>query len=115
MAEASAAGVHLKFQRAREHVAELERRVGEFLDSMPFEVYEEEEQETGDLLYRVRVHRQPPPELSVVIGDLVHNCRTALDHLAWQLVLATAVCRVRKPCFRSPGARIRTPPMLRSV
>lgn len=88
MANATSAGVHLKFQRAREHVAELERRVREFIDSKPFEVYEEEEQATGDLVTRVRIHRQPPAELGLVIGDIVHNARTALDHLAWQLVLA---------------------------
>jgi hypothetical protein len=82
----SAAGVHFKFQRAQQHAAELERRVQGFIQSAPFEVYEEEEQATGDLLTRVRVHRQPPPELSTVIGDVVHNARTALDHLVWQLV-----------------------------
>jgi hypothetical protein len=88
MPQASAVGVHLKFQRAREHIAELERRGREFMETKPFEVYEEEEKDSGDLLTRVRVHNQPPPELSLVIGDIVHNCRTALDHLAWQLVLA---------------------------
>jgi hypothetical protein len=84
----TAEGVNLKFQRARDHAADLEQKVRRFLDSNPFEVYEEEEQSTGDLLTCVRVHRQPPPELSLIIGDLIHDCRTALDHLAWQLVLA---------------------------
>jgi hypothetical protein len=99
MAKATSAGVEMKFQRAREHAAELERRVREFLESTPFEVYEEEEQATGDLVTRVRVHRQPPPELSLIIGDIVHNARTALDHLAWQLVRANGVQPEEKTAF----------------
>jgi hypothetical protein len=26
----------------------------------------------------------PPPTLGVLIGDVVHNLRSALDHLAWR-------------------------------
>ena len=97
--QVSAAGVHFKFQRAQQHAAELERRVQGFLQSAPFEVYEEEERATGDLLTRVRVHGQPPPELSTVIGDVVHNARTALDHLVWQLVLANGSQPGEKTAF----------------
>jgi hypothetical protein len=99
MPQASSVGVRLKFQRAQKHAAELERRVREFLDSTPFEVYEEEDQTTGDLVTRVRVHRQPPPELSLIIGDIVHNARTALDHLAWQLVCANGAQPGEKTAF----------------
>ncbi|MCL4369267.1 MAG: hypothetical protein M1337_08930 [Actinobacteria bacterium] len=35
---------------------------------------------------RHRVVREPPLDLwSLIIGDVVHNARSALDHLAWQL------------------------------
>lgn len=30
----------------------------------------------------------PPPDWSVIVGELVHDLRSALDHLVWQLVLA---------------------------
>jgi hypothetical protein len=99
MSKSSAAGVHLKFQRARDHASELERRVREFIESTPFEVYEEEERATGDLITRVRVRRQPPTDLSITIGDVVHNARTALDHLAWQLVLANDAQPTDKTMF----------------
>lgn len=67
---------------------ELELSVAAFLASQPFALEEFDEQETGDLVYRVRVARQPPIEWSTVVGDIVHNARSALDHLAWRLVEA---------------------------
>ena len=41
-------------------------------------------------LTRVRVvlRRQPPPEMSAVIGDAVHNLRSALDSVAYATVVA---------------------------
>ena len=29
-----------------------------------------------------------PPEWGIILGDVMHNARSALDHLVWQLVLA---------------------------
>src|SRR5262249_28235966 len=43
---------------------------------------------TGDDLDRVRFLTPPPLRLSLLIGDGIHNLRSALDHLAWQLVVA---------------------------
>ncbi len=40
-----------------------------------------------------RSERSRPPEWSPIIGDIVHNWRSALDHLAWQLVIRNG----RKP------------------
>ncbi len=57
-------------------------------ESQPFTVYKEEEQATGDLVYRVKVKEFPPIELSLPLGDAIHNARSALDYLAWQLVIA---------------------------
>jgi hypothetical protein len=79
-------GVALKFARARVHLDELDAQLREYLDSEQFAVMEQEDASTGDLLTRVHVARQPPAEMSVVIGDVVHNARSALDHLAWHLV-----------------------------
>lgn len=85
---AGRAGVGAKFVRARQLLNELELSVAAFLALQPFALEERDEQETGDLVYRVRVERQPPIEWSTVVGDIVHNARSALDHLAWRLVEA---------------------------
>ncbi|MEU3135772.1 hypothetical protein ABZ691_23650 [Streptomyces sp. NPDC006854] len=80
--------VNLKFDRSRHHVAQLTDAIRDYLDREPFAVYEEEEPE-GNLVYRVRVGEPPPAELSLMLGDAIHNARSALDYLAWQLVEAS--------------------------
>ncbi len=90
MASASdrATGSNIKIERAKTHVRELEALVQEFLQSSPYAVVREEDPETGDLVYRLRVLRQPPLAWSAIVGDAVHNLRTALDLLACELVRA---------------------------
>ncbi len=37
--------------------------------------------------YRMTNVGEFTPYFSVVVGDVIHNLRSALDHLAWQLVI----------------------------
>jgi hypothetical protein len=83
-----AAEVRLKFGRSRDHIAELEGAIRAYIERRPFSVHPEEELSTGDLVYRVKVSESPPIELSLLLGDAIHNARSALDYLAWQLVIA---------------------------
>lgn len=61
-----------------------------YLDSRPYELVgrPQPEGEEGKGLLVWKVHRPPPLRLSVLLGDLLHNLRSSLDHIAWQLVLA---------------------------
>ncbi|MFF6873583.1 hypothetical protein [Streptomyces sp. NPDC012450] len=77
----------LKFDRSRHHTSELAKEITAYLTREPFAVDEEEDTQ-GDLVYRVRVREHPPIGLSLTLGDAVHNARSALEHLAWQLVEA---------------------------
>ncbi len=86
--DASLEGVKLKIARAAEHLEELSKEVKDYLDSQPYEVVAEARQEDNPLLV-CKVHRQPPLRLSLLLGDFLHNLRSSLDHLAWQLVLAS--------------------------
>lgn len=79
------AGVDLKFARANELIDQLEAEVATFLASSPFAV-EEVEAGNGDLLYLARTSLRPPMGWSLIIGDAIHNARSALDQLAWRLV-----------------------------
>jgi hypothetical protein len=78
-------GIDYKFRRASSLVDELELAVAEYTATEPFSMVTREEP-SGDLATVVRVRAQPPVEWSVVIGDAVHNARSALDHLAYALV-----------------------------
>jgi hypothetical protein len=87
------AGVRAKLDRAEEHLAALKDQVSAFLDTDPYGVREHIDPETGGYSLSIEIRQQPPLLVSVIVGDLIHNLRSALDHLAWQLVLANG----RKP------------------
>lgn len=79
--------VRAKFQQAHQHAAAMGGHIAAFLKDEPYEVHGEEEP-SGDLAYKVRIKSRPPIAISLTLGDAVHNARTALEHLAWQLVIA---------------------------
>ncbi|MEA2998554.1 MAG: hypothetical protein QOK17_387 [Sphingomonadales bacterium] len=59
-----------------------------FFDSKPYELFPEQDPNTGEHVYRVRVHKCVPDEFSIIVGDVVHNLRSALDQLVCGLVRA---------------------------
>ncbi|MFF5208313.1 hypothetical protein [Streptosporangium sp. NPDC000396] len=55
--------------------------VGKF--DQPYEVYDAEEHESGDLATRVKIKEEPQVGLSHALGDAVHSMRGAdREHLA---------------------------------
>ncbi|MDP9206250.1 MAG: hypothetical protein M3P12_12505 [Gemmatimonadota bacterium] len=77
--------VRAKTERAREQALALDADVRQFLEAGPYVARAEYNEETGEDLYRAHVIREPPPRISVIVGEIVHDLRSALDHLAWQL------------------------------
>ena len=83
-------GVRLKLGRALEHLMMLDTAVAAYLDSDPVRIVREVDERYPDrVVLSLALEHEPPIGLSVFIGDCVHNLRAALDHLAWQLVLAS--------------------------
>ncbi len=80
------AGVQAKLRRARSHLVELERGAAAYLDDTPFGVYTVADPTTGPVSYRVHVRAKPPEDLGLMLGDALHNARSALDHVACRLV-----------------------------
>ncbi len=81
-------GPRLKIERAERHRQELDDILVEIARRNPTEGYHERDHKTGENVYRVRIFEPPPNELSTIIGDIVHNLRSALDVLVCELVLA---------------------------
>lgn len=79
-----------KHRRGAEHLAQLDSEVSEYLGSEPkphrtagqFHPDRRKYVVVGEIL-------KPMPEVwwGVLLGDGLHNLRSALDHLVWQLVL----------------------------
>jgi hypothetical protein len=89
---ASLDGPRLKVGRAKKHIANVEREVTCFLNDNPYVIVEEPDPEFGGKhggkQWRVRVKASTPDQLPVMVGDAIHNLRSALDLLIRQLVEA---------------------------
>lgn len=75
-----------KIRRAKEHVAEAERRILAFVASKPIGVTAKRNPQTRQLIYSVSRCDEIPESLALVAGDAIQNLVSALDHLAFQLV-----------------------------
>ena len=73
-------GSRLKVQRAYRHIQELETIFRGFLQTEFCRLVVESDPQTGNQLIKVASLGSPPSEVSLVIGDIVHNLRCALDH-----------------------------------
>lgn len=82
---------HAKLDRASEHLRRLEDEVASFLGDYPPLVDGHYTAEIRDGVLGLAPHYQLKPlphEIAVTAGDIVHNLRCILDHVAWQLSAA---------------------------
>lgn len=79
----------LKFERARGHLDDLEAQFATWVRSGLHSVFNEPDPDSGPDCFRVRVATDPVPTdpFSVIIGDVLHNLRSTLDHLAYALAV----------------------------
>lgn len=73
----------LKVKRAQEHLEDIERYAGSYADSHPYETVpvKQAKRKEGTWRYRLRFIEQPDPWIAILLGDFVHNLRSALDHV----------------------------------
>jgi len=78
---------------AKKHLAELEQRIESFIDTGPYKVEKKPDPEDSKALryYVTSVPSGQPIDIPLIAGDVLFNLRAALDHLAYQLVLANGV------------------------
>jgi hypothetical protein len=83
-------GVRFKLTRAQEHADALHAQVEAYFEQVPkpYETRMDLDQETGEFAMWITVREEPNPHWGVVIGDFLHNVRSALDHLMAALVTA---------------------------
>src|SRR6266478_7887938 len=84
---ASLAGVRAKIEHAKQHFEQVNAIVRDFVarQDRAEGVAEHEFQNDGQLIVRAKAPEPPDPRLPLVVGDCVHNLRSALDHLVLQL------------------------------
>jgi hypothetical protein len=85
----------LKLSRARQHHAELERELARLEVDPPYELVPT--REANDVVVRVAIKGEIPSQPSLVVGDLLHNARSALNVLVFDLAQAGAGTLARPP------------------
>jgi hypothetical protein len=80
------ASILLKTERAKKHLADLQVEISAFLNANPYEVRGERNPQTGQPCYYLASVRDAPVSIAVVAGDAIQNLRSALDHLAWNMM-----------------------------
>jgi hypothetical protein len=98
-------GVWLKLDRAEQTIEEVYEAIVAYIDEENYTVVGQFYADTSEYVLRGKVTK-PTGEIGVIAGDVVHNLRSALDHLAWQLALlntATPNDRTQFPIAISPG------------
>jgi len=83
-------GAERKIDRAREHVNALDKAINRFLETEPYAA--ERRLKARDRIHEYVLVRytEPPDCLGLLVGDAVHNLRSALDHVAFELALKGA-------------------------
>jgi hypothetical protein len=93
-------GIRLKRKRAWEQLHLLRADVDAYLaqdDPRPYDVEVNFNTDTSTLTIRIKVQVPPNPMWSVRIGEILHDFRSSLDHLAFELfVLSNARQRPKR-------------------
>lgn len=79
-------GARLKVGRAREHMQALDVQCRAAVDDHPHSLFVETDPKTGEHIVKFKTDgANYPDQIKLIVGDVIHNLRSALDHVAWQL------------------------------
>jgi hypothetical protein len=77
----------LRIVRAKQHVKTLKRQIRIFVNSHPYGFRAEYDSQIGRHRVRTVVRATPPPALSLLVSDICHQLRAALDGAVYLLAL----------------------------
>ena len=81
-------GPKLKIERAKRHIQELHSVMQAYGQSRPYSMSREEDTLAGQNVYRVRINKPLPIQMSAILADAVHNLRCVLDYLVCDCIRA---------------------------
>ena len=76
----------LKIIRANQHLRDFETRFAEYVATKPHRFSIHNDPESGQPKIRIRFESDRTKTFTLVVGDAIHNLRTALDHLTWEVI-----------------------------
>jgi hypothetical protein len=111
-------GVLRKIERGESHLESLQREANSFIRRQTDGIVRQLDAAGATHNYRLTTDPTAPRHWSAAVGDVLHNFRSALDHLAWQLVLANGgrpTKRTSFPLLLSPPGVGRAPSVFGGV
>ena len=92
----------LKLRRAEHHLDAFDLACDDYLKAANVGFEYEVDRTTGHVSVRLRADREPPMSLGVVVGDALHNLRSALDSAAWEACSRAGVPEARQRDVQFP-------------
>jgi hypothetical protein len=93
-------GARAKIARAWDHLDTLDVETAAFVDGNPVTIVSEYEAETCKFTFRLaQPSRAPSLRWGVIVGDVLHEASSALDHVAWQFALKKRTDPRRQTAF----------------
>jgi hypothetical protein len=77
----------LKLDRASHHLDSLDAKVRDWRQRYPYDYILEIDRESDEELVKITLIEPLPAEFRLIIGDCLHNLRSALDNLVYELAL----------------------------
>lgn len=74
----------IKQRRADEHIREFANACRRYLEDAHVGLCHDSDPAKGIIRVRFEADFEPPAELGAIIGDILHNLRSALDAVAWE-------------------------------
>jgi hypothetical protein len=75
-----------KYSHAESHLQRLNALYDSYYETQPFKIEEEPTDQPAKRTARLRIVQPIPREIPLVVGDILHNLRSALDSLVFELV-----------------------------
>src|SRR5215469_15790721 len=71
--------------RALKHIRDADSVASAYESAKPYEIRREATDRPGEVAFRFRLLKPVPVELLTIIGDAIHNMRSSLDSVAFEL------------------------------
>ena len=82
-------GHRLKFNRAAAHFNEASELLSAYVNAKQYVIRRDDDPVSG-LTFWFTLDSEPPDNVALAIGDCIHNLRSALDHIVYELSCRTA-------------------------
>jgi hypothetical protein len=76
-----------KLRRADVHLILLHNEIGSYMNSARYGLQGHRDAGAGDPGFTFHIADQPPLRISCIVGDILHNVRSALDYIARELIM----------------------------